>query len=183
MGTFDILARVAHRVCGLSSKAVNAGWQKAPWLAELATAAPDLADVMSPGKHGAEVLTILRLLRNTIHGEALQGLHVQMSGRPDRSLVGLNSDDAARILKAMDVVGGRDRWGVEELLSGRVHVEPGVLIEELFAEVVPILNELMDRTPVESLPGVSLNLVDVVPPPEGPFSETCRFSIRKQYGF
>lgn len=124
MGAFDVLARVAHRVCGLSSEERLAGWQRAAWLAELATVAPDLADVLRAGKQGAEVLTILRLLRNTIHGEALQGLHVQMSGRPDRSLVGLNSDDGARILKAMDGVGGRARWGVEELLPGRVHVEP-----------------------------------------------------------
>lgn len=58
-----------------------------------------------------------------------------------------------------------------------------MLVEELFAEVIPILNELMDRTPIESLPGASLTPADVVPPPDGPFSETCRFSIRKQYGF
>jgi hypothetical protein len=185
MGAFDVLARVAHRICGLSSKEQNVGWQKTGWLAELATVAPDLADLLRPGEQSAGVLTVLRLLRNTIHGEALQGLHVQTSGRQDRSLVALNSDDATQILAAMDLVGGRARWGVEELLPGRVHIEPGVLVEELFAQVAPILNELMDRTPVESLPGVSLKPADLVPP-EGyaePFSEPCRFSIRKQYGF
>ncbi len=185
MGAFDVLARVAHRVCGLSSRERSAGWQNAGWLAELAAVAPDLADVLHPGKQGTKVLTILRLLRNTIHGEALQGLHVQMSGKPDRSLVGLNSDDEAEILEAMDALGGRARWGVEELLPGRVHVDPGVVVEELFGEVIPLLNALMDLTPVESLPGMSLTEDDLVPPVDiaGPFSEPCRFSIRKQYGF
>lgn len=185
MGAFDVLARVAHRVCGLPSKERNAGWQNPGWLAELASVEPRLADVLLTGKHGAHVVTILRLLRNTVHGEALQGLHVQRSGTPDRSLVGLNSDDEAQVLAAMDALGGRARWGVEELLPGRVHVDPGVLVEELFAEVIPLLNELMDRTPVESLPGVSLTAADLAPPADaqGPFSEPCRFSIRKQYGF
>ncbi len=185
MGAFDVLARVAHRVCGLSSKERNAGWQNAGWLAALAAVAPDLAEILNPGKRGVKVLTVVRMLRNTIHGEALQGPHVQMSGKPDRSLVGLNRDDEAEILEAMDALGGRARWGVEELLPGRVHIDPGVLVEALFAEVIPLLNELMDRTPVESLPDAGLTPADAVPPADatGPFSEPCRFSIRKQYGF
>jgi hypothetical protein len=99
--------------------------------------------------------------------------------------VGLNRDDEAEILEAMDALGGRARWGVEELLPGRVHIDPGVLVEALFAEVIPLLNELMDRTPVESLPDAGLTPADAVPPADatGPFSEPCRFSIRKQYGF
>lgn len=40
MGAFDVLARVAHRVCGLSSKERNAGWQNAGWLAALPLSQP-----------------------------------------------------------------------------------------------------------------------------------------------
>lgn len=185
MGAFDVLARAAHRVCGLSGKERNAGWQNQNWLNDLAVIAPKLAEVMDPDKEGAKVLTIVRLLRNTIHGEALQGLHVLESGRPGRSLVALNAEDEAEILKAMDALGGRARWGVEVRLPGRFHVDPGVLVEELFVDVIPLLNELMDHTPVESLPEANVTAADLGPPTErgSPFSEVCRFSIRKQYGF
>lgn len=184
MAAFDILARVAHQVCGLSGKKRNAGWQSQKWLDELAATAPDLADVMHQDKQGTKVLTIVRLLRNTIHGEALQGLHVQESGKPARTLVGLNSEDEADILNAMDALGGRARWGVEELLPGRFHVDPGVLVEAIFVEVIPLLNELMDLTPVESLPDANLTAADLGPPAErdSPFNEASRFSIRMQYG-
>ena len=185
MGAFDVLARVAHRVCGLSGKERYAGWQSPSWLNNLAATAPDLADVMLPDKQGAKVLTIVRLLRNTIHGEALQGMHVQKSGKPARSLVALNAEDEAEILNAMDALGGRARWGVEELLPGRFHVAPGVLVEEMFVEVIPLLNELMDLTPIELLPDANVTAADSDPPAGGdsPFNEAWRFSIRKQYGF
>lgn len=185
MGAFDVLARVAHRVCGLTGRDRRAGWQSPTWLQELDAAAPELAAAMHPDRQGAKVLTVVRLLRNTIHGEALQGLHVQEAGKPARSLVGLNAEDEAGILNAMDGLGGRARWGVEELLPGRFHVDPGVLAEEIFLEVIPLLNELMDLTPIESLPHANLTDADLLPPAESgsPFSEACRFSIRKQYGF
>lgn len=185
MGAFDVLARVAHRVCGLSGKERNAAWQSQNWLNDLAAIAPDLADVMHPDKQGAKVLTIVRLLRNTIHGEALKGLHVQESGKPARSLVALSAEDEADIVDAIDSLGGRANWGVEEMLPGRFHVDPGVLVEELFVQVIPLLNELMDHTPIESLPEASLTAADLGPPAgrDSPFNETCRFSIRKQYGF
>jgi hypothetical protein len=184
MGAFDVLARVAHRVCGLTSKERFASWQNTAWLNELATVAPDLADMMQPGTEGADTFTILRLLRNTIHGEALQGIHVQDSSTAPRSLVGLNHEDEAQILHAIDALGGRDRWGVEELVPGRYFVDPGVLVEEMFREVVPLLNRLMDLTPVETLPNANLTTADLVPPDgrDRAFSEPSRFSIRKQYG-
>jgi hypothetical protein len=59
------------------------------------------------------------------------------------------------------------------------------LVERLFVEVPLILNELMDRTPVERLPHVAL-LPEHQGPPSGersnPFEPWMRQSVRWQLG-
>jgi hypothetical protein len=49
-----------------------------------------------------------------------------------------------------------ERGGLRELLPGRLHAEPGVLLERLLPAVIELLNELMTGTLVGTLSGVSL---------------------------
>jgi hypothetical protein len=98
--------------------------------------------------------------------------------------VGLPRADSDRILKAADRHGGRDAWGLQELLPGRLHADSGVLLDRLLPQVIELLNELMTATPVEQLSGVSLKPEDRMPPHgRGEvFGERERHSIRWQLG-
>ena len=89
------------------------------------------------------------------------------------------------MLAAFAALGGDEAWGVEELIAGRMHADPGILLEQLLPRVLDMLNKIMDETPVEQLSGVSLEPEDSEPPVEGhsePFHELNRQSIRWQLG-
>lgn len=96
MAALDVTARVAHRVLGLTSGEHDAGWQRARWAAQVRAVAPDLMAAVSfpPANH---ILSILRLLRNTVHGAALQGMAVVQAGSTtNRSAAGRQGAGAAR---------------------------------------------------------------------------------------
>lgn len=185
MGAIDATARVVHEVLGIAGSAYKAGWQSESWLAKVATAAPPLGALFEAGTDDAHALTILRLLRNSIHGEALPALAVGQGRRRDRTLVGLPASQQPDLLAAFAALGGDAVWGVEQLIPGRMHADPGVLLEQLLPRVLRMLNAIMDATPVEQLSGVSLGPGDLQPPVGAhsePFHELNRQSIRWQLG-
>jgi hypothetical protein len=185
MGAVDATARVVHEVLGIAGGAYKAGWQSKSWLAKVTTAAPPLGALFEAGTDELHALTILRLLRNAIHGEALPALAVGQGQRRDRTLVGLPASQQAELLAAFAALGDEEVWGVEELIPGRIHADPGVLLEQLLPRVLRMLNETMDETPMEQLSGVSLQSADLEPPvgPHSePFQEVNRQSIRWQLG-
>ena len=188
MGALDATARVAHHVLGLPAgkKFIGAGWQNSDsWLKDVKSKAPSLAAVVGSGTSGADTLTILRLLRNTVHGVGLRALGVGLPGRYEEMLggVGLSLADRDNILAAAVGRGGREAWGLHELLPEMLHFDPGVLLERLLPAVIELLNELMTETPVETLVGVSLKPEDRLPPPRDDFfGERQRHSIRWQLG-
>lgn len=185
MGAVDATARVVHEVLGIDGGAYKAAWQSKSWLANVATAAPPLGALFEAGTDEAHALTILRLLRNAIHGEALPALAVGQGRRRDRTLVGLPASQQAELLAAFAALSGETAWGVEDRIPGRMHADPGILLEELLPRVLQMLNKIMDATPVEQLSGVSLEPEDSDPPTEGhsePFHELNRQSLRWQLG-
>ena len=68
---------------------------------------------------------------------------------------------------------------------GRLYADPATLLERLLPAIIELLNGLMDATPVEDLPGVSLTPSKLRPPQDRntPFGERERLSIRWQLGF
>jgi hypothetical protein len=186
MGAMDAAARVAHRVLGLpAGREHDAGWQRDGWLAKVADREPSLAALVAAGTAGADVMTILSKLRNTVHGAGLPALAtIGLSGGREGTLVGLPSADRGEILAAVGRLGGPDAWGLQELLPERVHADPGVLLGRLLPSVITLLNGLMTATPVERLRGVSLKAADMVAPRDrgGVFGERERQSIRWQLG-
>lgn len=185
MGAVDATARVAHAVLGLTSRPYRAGWQNQDWLAEVATVAQPLGALFQAGTEEQHALTILRLLRNAIHGEALQPLGVGRGRQRDRTLVSLPASQQADLLASFTALGGTADWGVEQLIPGRIHADPGVLLEQLLPRVLLMLNKIMDGTPVDQLSHVSLQPSDFHPPTgphSGSFVELNRQSIRWQLG-
>jgi hypothetical protein len=185
MGATDATARVAHTTLGIAMKPHESGWQRERWIKKISKQAPDLGELFKPGTDQSHVLTILRLLRNAIHGEALQALAVGVPRRRQRTLVGLPAGDAAAVTKAIEALGCAAKWGVESLIPGRLHFDPGVFVEELFPQVLLMLNSIMDNTPVERLSHVSLTPGDSRPPRDSrfdTFGEMNRQSVRWQLG-
>ncbi len=188
MGAADVSARVAHLVLGIAGHPREAGWQRdQQWLPKVAAAEPTLAALFSPGTVHSHVLTVLRLMRNTVHGQMIRSIALQQPGRTLETAVMLPVSDEAAILSAMDALGGRGSWGAS---TGpyRWLADPGVLIEQLLPRVLATLNEVMDKTPVERLSHVHLTHADRQPPAPNPanggnaFSERSRLSIRLQLG-
>jgi hypothetical protein len=182
MGALDATARVAHHVLSLPGGIHQAGWQRPGWLKHVAAMAPALADVVTLKTPGADALTILRLLRNTVHEAGLPALAVGYPARHRETLVGLPSAASNQILESADRQGGRQAWGLRELIPGRLYADPSVLLERLLPAVIELLNNLMTETPVELLPGVSLRPEHFSPPRDRAFGEHERQSIRWQLG-
>ena len=192
MGAVDVTARVAHKAAGLPDGDVrHAGWQNQRWLRELGGQAPRVAELFVPESQLSDVITVLRLLRNSVHGVALQGLSLMEDNRPMRNLVGLPQDDEAKLLEAIARLGGCKRWSVvtHPRPLGSIF-EPATLVDVLFEHVIKLLNAVMSRTPVEDLEGVHLAAEHLGPPSArgpnstwNPFEEWTRLSIRWQLGF
>jgi hypothetical protein len=194
MAAVDITARVAHRVLGLPAVSeYSAGWQKQgrrQWLTQVRQLDSTLASVVDPGSVGLRVLTILRLLRNSVHGTVLDGLAVRDGAGPMESLVGVPVTVEDEVLAAMDALEGRATWGVATRMPERFHLDPGVFVDRLFEHTLTLLNTLMEKTPVERLLHVALSSSDSVPPEDSPtnpngsvFRPWAMASIRWQLGF
>jgi hypothetical protein len=150
------------------------------------SAQPDLAAVVEKGSDGAAIFTMLRKLRNQIHGEALHGLAYQTSNSHE-SLMALPDDALGDVLAAADILGGRDEWGPRALMPEQTYVDPGVLVAKLLPLALRLLNQLMSATPVENIAGGNELLSGPLPDSSqggfDPFHPAYRASIRWQLGF
>ena len=184
MGALDACARVAHHVAGLSpGDAYRAGWQKERWLKKIAPVAPAFNEAVGPGSRGADILTVLRLLRNTVHGVGLNALRIasRPGGGLHDTLVGLPRAETALILHAVQRLGGREEWGLREIVSGVLHADPATLVEQLLPEVLRLLDTLMAATPVELL-GIELPTRKRPKSGRDPFDDRKQQSARWQLG-
>jgi hypothetical protein len=189
MAAVDVAARVAHRVLGVPSDEYRAAWQKPRWRDQIRNSAPSLAAVVDPGSRGEAVLTILRLLRNSVHGAALQGMTFQSGLRKRENFVVLPEVDRDPVRLAMDRMGGLEAWGVGTPWRDQLVLDAAVFADRLMIEVVAFLNDLMRQTPVEKLPHAALKDVDRAPPAGKPgrdisdeYAPWIRRSIRWQLG-
>lgn len=186
MGAVDATARVAHAVIGLTTRPYRAGWQNQDWLSQISASAPDLGGLFIADTDESNTLTILRLLRNAIHGEALTPLGIGVGRMREGTLIGLPASQRAELTAAFSALGGTSDWGISEIVADRLHADPGTLLEHLMPRVLAMLNRIMDATPVERLDHVVLGSGDLLPPsgtfPNNSFDERTRMSIRWQLG-
>jgi hypothetical protein len=189
MSAVDTTARVAHRVLALAGPIYNVGWQRSSWIGSVAAADPALAAVFAANTNDWHALTILRLLRNTVHGQAISSIPVRLSGASVEIEIRLPADNQADIVASMDALGGRGTWGARNITGGAVQVNPAIFVERLWPEILRVLNDTMTATPVERLGNVNLAPADLQPPPDstsgdpGTFDLVNRNSIRWQLGF
>ena len=184
MGAVDASARVAHVVLRLSGSIHTAAWQyHKGWLPKVAKSDAALATLFDTGTPLQHTLTILRLLRNTVHGQMMRTIAVQQRSRIRDTVISLPSQDEAEILAAMEALGGGSIWGLSGIV-GRQVVDPGLFVEELVPRMLTLLNTVMEHTPVERLGHVRLTPAQYQAPTDerGAFRERNRLSIRWQLG-
>ena len=171
VGSFDAAARAAHLAAGLDpGTRRSAAWQRSAWRSQIHAVSPDLADLFAPGTDHSRVLEICRILRNTVHAEAMHPLAVRDGRRPLRTLVSLPEDDAEDLAALFDDLGGQDQWGLERLIPPRAHVDAARLIERLLPQALQILDDALRLTPVERLDGVHTSDLMTAPPDNLNFS-------------
>jgi hypothetical protein len=175
VGAFDAAARAAHLAAGLDpGTRRSAAWQRAAWRSQIHAVSPDLADLVAPGTDHSRVFEICRILRNTVHAEAMHPLAVQDGRRPLRTLVSLPEDDAEDLAALFDNLGGQNQWGMERLIPPRAHVDAARLIERLLPQSLQILDDVLRLTPVERLDGVHTSDLLTAPPDDLEFGIGAR---------
>ncbi|MCA1708733.1 MAG: hypothetical protein LC808_37820 [Actinobacteria bacterium] len=84
-GAFDAGARVVHLTYALSGDPSNAGWRKANWRKRLLAADSAFEPLLADESRARDVLDLVGLLRNTIHGAGLQAISVSDAGQAEQS--------------------------------------------------------------------------------------------------
>lgn len=151
MAAFDITAQAAHIALGVPMNMRNAACQYEGWLGKAALRDEGLVNLVRNESDGQHILTIVRALRNSIHGDALSagGMIPVVGDHAREPLVALPVSSRGQVLDAMDKLGGRDVWGVAQPFpDSDLHLHPGAFIEQLLPRAFSILNELMNATPV-----------------------------------
>ena len=116
MSAVDIAAQVPTAFSGSTARLAPGRSARNSWRQECHAPEPTLADVVADGTAGNHVLTIVRLLRNSVHGTALQGIAYTQDHGPQETLVGLPAGEEAELLAAMDAEGGRSLWGTRAVV-------------------------------------------------------------------
>lgn len=155
MGAVDVTARVASHALGLEAIRGDKSWQDKRFRSAVATVAPKLADLFHGETPHRLILTnVLAKLRNTIHGSVLPEIRQRETLRPESIWVGLPGKDAQTILRAIERLGGRELWGVQEPRRGEFQADPGLLADQIMINTVNLLKAVQAETPVERMQGV-----------------------------
>ena len=190
MAACDVTARVAFLVVRPDIGFRQSGWQRATFVDKVRLKAPQLAAIFDRGDKAWSTMLLLATLRNTIHDVAIGAVGIADTGTYRRDRVALQiSDDTSSgtesVLTLIQTLGGASEWAVERFYDDELLFDPRVLVEKLLLLVIEILNLVMDRTPVETLSGVSLSETDVEVPSSTKvafFTQMNRQSIRWQLG-
>lgn len=185
MGAMDASASVAHYTLGLQVKERDAAWQNDGWLKQVSGVCPELANIFAKGSDNRHTLTILSNMRNSIHGEPIHGITKQDSDKTE-TIIALPKDKEEIVLRSMNALGGHASWGVNQLTKNFNEVNPGILVDRIFEEVVALLNDIMKSTPIDRLSHIEkANKSNKLPDDKfgEPFSEWNRTTIRWQLGF
>lgn len=156
-GAFDAASRFCHLAFRLTGPLTSASWSRPKWRKELVAVAPELDDLLDPASGPVVACrTLVSVLRNYIHGEALtEELHSSDAEGPRTIDYGLGAvavarDDGYRLQEAAARLGGADAWGLQEQFNHDVLVLPAPFLHR----VVPTMLRVLDQLMVASAPRV-----------------------------
>lgn len=181
VGAFDAAARIAHAAHAVPGNQRNVGWRRGAWRRALADTGSDLAALTELGEPARDMIDVVSMLRNTVHGAALQGLGYQ-DGETGSSenLVLVPDGDAAAIVEIAERRGGMQTWRLRNLGGWRLTLDADRFVDALLPACAKALNAIMDSTDVSGLPGPSGQHRE--PPDDAPFDAHTRAAIRALAG-
>jgi hypothetical protein len=170
-GAFDAVAKVAHSGLGVADDVDSASWRKPRWMKDLSAVCPELARVIEPGTQHRAVLDLVSLLRNSVHESGLPpiGMHMGPFTDPLTTVRTPRGPYPSRIFHhSIDVAGGAETWGVQEVITGMSTIDPRTAIDRALVGSLAALNALMAATPVERFPNVEPDNLVLTTRPVGP---------------
>jgi hypothetical protein len=183
-GAFDSAAHVANQVYAVHGRHNRIGWRKPQWREALKKKAERLAAEVEEGSNGEAILDCLYGLRNLIHEEVL-GRSTRGAGKSREDLLTVPPLQrkegrwlAAILAESADRLGGRDRWGIRLENDCRGFIEPDRYLEELFANCLVLLDQLMGHTEVAHLLPPGTILASERAPRGWQFNEPIHESLR-----
>jgi hypothetical protein len=163
-GAFDAVARVAHVTYAMPPGQLRwVSWRNSAWLKRLSHADTNLASCMASATDGADSLELVAVLRNCLHGEALELMTLSRGYGDRRSLVTVPDAEAAKVRSIVQRHPTADSFGIENSSSGMA-LKAEVLCEALVPWAVSTLDGLMAATDVTRLPGVTAAALRAGPP-------------------
>jgi hypothetical protein len=98
-----------------------------------------------------DFLRLVSTLRNSVHAVELGSTRVL--AHPSHTRVLLPRSDATKLLEILTRHRWNETWGLEEWGDVGFFVRPDALVEHLVGTALPLLNRIIDATPIEALGG------------------------------
>lgn len=151
-GVFDVLAIINGLLAG-ETMYENTGWQKASFRKRLRDKVPEAIALMEPTAKGGRFLRAVLDLRNTIHRRMPDPSMIgRAEGDPTfrRTALLLERSSHDAVLKAFEKLDWVKHQGIQ-LYQDFLWINPETVVNLLVKDGVPIINTLMDLTPVRNL--------------------------------
>lgn len=152
-GALDALAIINGHLSNVTHYP-SMGWQKKTFLDAIQGRSGSAAKLFRSGSAGNRFLHAVLQFRNTIHRRMPDtGTVGPAEGDPahTRAILALESSGHQEILTSFEAVGWTGYVGIELIGGNFLTIQPATLIGLLMNDGIPLLNAVMDATPVEQL--------------------------------
>lgn len=143
MGAFDAEARIINSTLGEASRPrQQVGWQKKEWLRQVNGMLPAVAEA---ARQNCASIEVPRIIRNTIHARRMNTILLPTGARDNETqpFIALPREETELLQATFERAGGFKKWGVRQVISGRLEADPAVLINQLLIQGTEALNRIM----------------------------------------
>jgi hypothetical protein len=149
-GALDALAAVAAQIHGLPAVGPGVSFRSKTFRKSLRHSAAAQLHTVVDGAEFQDLLELLWLPRNTIHGAALHPV-LTASPRGNETFVRLTGPDATKLVQAASRLAPVDRWALQQEPSGDVRIAPYAYAVALTTESLRAIDRVAGATAVERL--------------------------------
>ena len=149
-GALDAAARFCHVAFGVDGRTFRVSWRNKDWRKQLLTKEAALASLLAADGRLVATATVIGLLRNYIHGEALsQEFHFgDNEGKPltidfQAGALAVAPEDGERLRLALAPLGSEEDWGIQDGHQGVVLVLPARFMERALRATISSISDLM----------------------------------------
>jgi hypothetical protein len=142
MGAIDATARLANTIYQLPIPMYLVAWQKKDWAKKLKLSASQLWSAYYEHAEHESVLTMLRLLRNTIHAKGLESVAVSERRRVVATWIEIPPSEGKEIAETASRTANPNEWSIQTTDGGRFYADPGPMMDRLILSVLTLLADV-----------------------------------------